>query len=226
MDNVLTLNGNMLTFGGNAITVVDTGIVTIGGKNYTSAVMPDGHRWLTLNLDLAWDGLSVDSPLPTTSAGIETPAAAHYDYDDVTYGWGGTKYGLFYNYGARIYLYQHAATLIPGWHVATSTELTDLASLLADQYGYGAGLKTKSTTGWKDNGNGNGNTPMDIRPHGRFVGGAFEKAGELAWLGVFNGDPEYHDVGYGMWEYNSSRITRGSISVYDAVPLRLVEDYV
>lgn len=226
MDNVLTLNGNMLTFGGNAITVVDTGIVTIGGKNYTSAILPDGHRWLTLNLDLTWTGLQVGTPFPDPRD--EVPAAAYYDNDETTYGWGGLKYGLMYTYDAIVYLYQNAATLTPGWHIATNTEWNELKTLLSDQYGYGSGLKTKSTTGWKDNGNGNGNTPLDVRPSGRCRAGVFEKAGEMAEIVGLAGDPARNAPSYHQWEYDSSRIVTGGMRVLngDALYVRLVEDYV
>lgn len=134
----------------------------IGGKTYPTVVMPDGHEWLAVNLDYAWSGLSV----PTSGAsGSTNPQAMYYDYNEATYGWDGLKRGLLYNGYAVSYLETNKATLCPGWHIPTKTEIDALITAIG---GSSNGAKLKSTTGWANAGNGTDDYGFAAYPSGYF----------------------------------------------------------
>lgn len=117
--------------------------VVIGDKTYPTCILPDGHEWLALNLDLVWDGLTVKT---SGASVVNTQQAMYYNYDDATYGWGGLKRGLLYNHYAVGLLQGNRSTLCPGWHVPTKDEFDALVTAIG---GSSNGSKLKSTTGWR-----------------------------------------------------------------------------
>jgi uncharacterized protein (TIGR02145 family) len=135
----------------------------IGGKTYPTVVMPDGHEWLALNLDLIWDDLSV----PTSGASVtKSLQAMYYNYDEATYGWNGLKRGLLYNHYAVGILQGNRETLCPGWHVPTKAEYDALVTAIG---GSSNGAKLKSTTGWRSL-NGTDDYGFAGYPSGSFAG--------------------------------------------------------
>lgn len=111
----------ILTHGANSLPVENGETVTIGGRKYPVHTY-NGLTFITENLDLQFDGLTVN-PSTTGSPYDSVPSAWYVNWDEATYGWNGTKYGLFYNTTAFIYLNQHASELFPGWHVMNNNEL-------------------------------------------------------------------------------------------------------
>lgn len=138
---VVSYNGSRLRIGSSCV-VYDSLVskVIIGTKIYPTVNMPDGKTWLAVNLDLAWDGLSIPTSGGTTYV---EPQAMYYNYDESTYGWNGYKCGLLYNYYAVEYMEANKATLFPGWHVSTDDEW----DALEDALGEHAGTKLKAIDG-------------------------------------------------------------------------------
>ena len=131
-------------------------VVTIGGKDYPYARMPDGRDWIIYNLDYAPAGISVSSSLTYRSSGSYT-TATYYNYDQTTYGWGGLKYGLLYNFNAVSSLNRNKASLFPGWHVPTLSECQALSSAVNGK------AKSLRATGWNS---GDGTTDFNALPSG------------------------------------------------------------
>lgn len=114
----------ILTHGANSLKVSSGGAV-IGGRTYRTVVMPDGKEWLAENLDYKFEGCTIGS-----SVSLDSPRGNYYNNDESTYGWNGRKCGLLYNYPATKYLNDNRATLIPGWHVASSSEWDNLSTAI------------------------------------------------------------------------------------------------
>lgn len=124
---------------------------TIGGKYYTSVIMPGGSEWLAYNLDYGTGG-------------------AYYDNDQSTYGWNGLKYGKLYTWNEAV----AAANEISGWHLPTAAEWDALATAVGGSYI--AAAKLKSTTGWSD-GNGTDDYGFAAFPAGMRMLSTFDNLG-------------------------------------------------
>jgi hypothetical protein len=132
---------------------IQKGHATIGGKSYPTVKMPDGSVWMAQNLDMS-TGIEVVS---NYYGNYTVARAAYWEFDQTTYG----NRGLFYNAMARYYLQTNASTLFPGWHVPTSSELSNaLQNALSNKvlfecfdltvYGFGLLLDTAPDHGWLD----------------------------------------------------------------------------
>lgn len=122
--------------------------VTIGGKVYPYATMPDGRDWIIYNLDyIPPSDITLSSSLQYRSSS-RYYTATYFQYDETTYGWSGLKYGLLYNYNAATYLKVNSSTLFPGWHIPTLAEYqalsqavgSDPQALQAPSWNNGTGL--------------------------------------------------------------------------------------
>ena len=122
------------------VTFADT-TTTIGGRVYRTVTI-GGATWLAENLDYKFSGCGIGGgDTPTT------PNAWYYNDDEATYGIDGTrKCGLLYNWHAVKLLNDNKDSLIPGWHVPTTTEWDKLANAVGGAAT--AGTVLKSTTDW------------------------------------------------------------------------------
>ena len=170
----------------------------IGGKTYPTVIMPDGNEWLAVNLDYAWNGLSVPTS-PPTQATSNDPQAMYYNYDEATYGWEGYKCGLLYNWRAVEYLEQNKSTLCPGWHVPSRNELADLATALGGKSVAGTKLKALDhsvTSQWPSNFNGTDDYGFSALPAGQFLTNSFSDIGTKGGFWSSRRSDEYRATNY------------------------------
>lgn len=107
------------------VTFLEEGTEEIGGTLY-STVTIGGKTWMAENLDYKFSGCDI-GPSTTTNSNTAAAQAWYYNNDEATYGHG-TAYncGLLYNGYASVYLQNNRSTLIPGWHVASSSDYESL----------------------------------------------------------------------------------------------------
>ena len=172
--SIVKYNGKVVKYGSkwvnNNSPAPETAV--IGGKTYPVVDMPDGKKWLAVNLDYIWNGLSV----PTSGASTSTnPQAMYYDYDESTYGWDGRKCGLLYNWYAVSYMESHKSTLFPGWHIPSDAEWNSLVTAIGGESTAGKKLKA-SDVSWAQSWNGTDDYGFAALPSGHFHG-SFEDVG-------------------------------------------------
>lgn len=154
------------------------GGVVIGGRSYTSKIMPDGKEWLTQNLDFKFCLIG--------AGGSPAYAAAwYYNNDENTYSLDGVyKCGLLYNsYAVRV-LQQNKKDLIDGWHVPTSAEWDDLINACGGTSNAGKNLKLEDggiLANWPSGWNGLNTYGFNIIPCGK-GGGSFEDFNTYAYF--------------------------------------------
>ena len=202
LDNyaVVVSGADFSSAGLGQVTFLTPGTDSIGGRTYPT-VNIGGKTWMAENLDLRTDGITIG-----TTGSPSTPAAWYYNNSAETYGEHGNKYGLLYNWYAVKHLIDNAATIIPGWHVPTTTEWDALATAVG---GSGdAGTKLKSTTGWSS-GNGDGSYGFAAFPAGNRNSGSFYKLGSRAdfWTATENSSANayYRSFDTGASMYSGSR---------------------
>ena len=143
----------ILTHGANSLPRGDGGMtVTIGGREYP-IVKIGNQLWMAENLDYAWEGLFVGADYSSSE-----PRASYFNNDETTYGAGGLKYGLLYNWRAEQNLTENRSTLLPtGWHVPSNSE----CAILISKCGTPQQAYTRLTAdhGWDDNGEWDGESP-------------------------------------------------------------------
>ena len=120
------------------VTLLTPGEDEIGGKTYRTVTI-GSQTWLAENLDFKFSGCDI-------GGSGTTPNAWYYNNDEATYGWNGKKYGLLYNWHAVKLLNDNRSSLIPGWHVSSTTEWDSLANAVGGAST--AGTVLKSTTDW------------------------------------------------------------------------------
>lgn len=208
----VTNGSGTMTEGANVSAVAnytyDANTAVIGGTRYKTVTI-GGKVWMAENLDYKYSGLSVGS---SSSAASTSKLAWYYNNSEATYGRNGNKYGLLYNKAAAKYLEDNKATLIPGWHIPTSTEWQSgpLSSGASASY-------YKSTTGWSS-GNGNNRTGFNAYPAGQRNTTNFRNVGSETFF--FESNPTnqvYINTGDSVSETSS-------YSSYNAVSIRLVKD--
>lgn len=161
---ILTHGANSLPRGGGGMTV------TIGGREYP-IVRIGNQLWLAENLDYAWEGLFVGADYSSTE-----PRASYFNNNETTYGAGGLKYGLLYNWSAEKNLTANQTTLLPsGWHIPSYNECATLISKCGtSQQAY---TRLTADHGWDDNGEWDG-----VSPHGFNMPMSGQYAdGEYSW---------------------------------------------
>ena len=173
LDNyaVVVSGADFSSAGLGQVTFLKPGTDSIGGRTYPT-VNIGGKTWMAENLDLRTDGITIG-----TTGSPSTPAAWYYNNSAETYGEHGNKYGLLYNWYAVKHLIDNAATIIPGWHVPTTSEWDALATAVGGSST--AGTKLKSTTGWSS-GNGDGSYGFAAFPAGYQNSGSFYNLGSYA----------------------------------------------
>lgn len=215
LDNyaVVVSGADFSSAGLGQVTFLTPGSDSIGGRTYPT-VNIGGKIWMAENLDLRTDGITIG-----TTGSPSTPAAWYYNNSAETYGEHGNKYGLLYNWYAVKYLIDNAATIIPGWHVPTTSEWDALATAVGGSST--AGTKLKSTTGWSS-GNGDGSYGFAAFPAGYRYSGSFYYLGSDAhfWTADERSSSDaydrYFDTGASLHSDNSSKAS--------AISVRLVKD--
>ena len=129
--------------------------------------------WTSKNLDVST--FRNGDPIPEAKTADEwreagrnkQPAWSYYNNDPAN----GARYGKLYNWFAV----NDSRGLAPeGWHIPTDAEWKRLKKYLGDD----AGIKMKSTSGWRDGGNGTNSSGFSGLPGGgRDNNGAFFKIG-------------------------------------------------
>ena len=215
LDNyaVVVSGADFSSAGLGQVTFLTPGTDSIGGRTYPT-VNIGGKTWMAENLDLRTDGITIG-----TTGSPSTPAAWYYNNSAETYGEHGNKYGLLYNWYAVKYLIDNAATIIPGWHVPTTSEWDALATAVGGSST--AGTKLKSTTGWSS-GNGDGSYGFAAFPAGRQDSGSFYYLGSIAnfWTATESSSSyayyRYFNTGASMNSYSHNKSSGYSV--------RLVKD--
>jgi uncharacterized protein (TIGR02145 family) len=181
----LTLNGpNYSKIGLGQVEFIDSDyLVNIGGRDYRTCTI-GGMVWLAENLDYKFEVSGSQISLNPNGT-PNTPAAWYYDRDELNYGIDGTyKCGLLYNWHAVKYLNDNRASLIPGWHVATHQEWTNLATEIGGESTAGTKLKAKNntvTSNWPSNWSGTDDFEFNALPSGRCVG-SFNSLGSCSYF--------------------------------------------
>lgn len=132
--------------------------------------------WMAENLNV--DKFRNGDPIPHAKTDEEWETArkegksawCYYDNDPAK----GEKYGKLYNF----YAVNDKRKLAPaGWHLPSEEDWNELIDFLGEK----AGVKIKSTTGWKDNGNGTNESNYSGLPAGyRGEYGEFNSIGSKA----------------------------------------------
>ena len=216
LDNyaVVVSGADFSSAGLGQVTFLTPGTDSIGGRTYPT-VNIGGKTWMAENLDLRADGITIG-----TTGSPSTPAAWYYNNSAETYGEHGNKYGLLYNWYAVKHLIDNAATIIPGWHVPTTSEWDALATAVGGSST--AGTKLKSTTGWSS-GNGDGSYGFAAFPAGRRYSGSYYNLGSNAYFWTATeysstiAYSRYFDTGASMYSDFSSKTS-------SAFSVRLVKD--
>ena len=148
----------------------------IGGRTYRSVII-GGVEWLAENLDFKFSGLAFGQ----SGTSSNEPRGNYYQNNSSSYG----KYGILYNWIAVKYLEDNKSTLIPGWHVPTTSEWDALATAVGGASV--AGTKLKSTTDWSS-GAGTDDYGFSALPAGYYTG-RFNYLGSNAsfWTATENG---------------------------------------
>ena len=215
LDNyaVVVSGADFSSAGLGQVTFLTPGTDSIGGRTYPT-VNIGGKTWMAENLDLRTDGITIG-----TTGSPSTPAAWYYNNSAETYGEHGNKYGLLYNWYAVKYLIDNAATIIPGWHVPTTSEWDALATAVGGSST--AGTKLKSTTGWSS-GNGDGSYGFAAFPAGYRTSGSFYSLGSFAyfWTAI-----EYSSTrAYNRYFSTGASMTSSNYDKTSAYSVRLVKD--
>ena len=196
------------------VTFVDT-TTTIGGRVYRTVTI-GGVTWLAENLDFKFSGCGIGG-----SGTPSTPNAWYYNNNEATYGWEGKKYGLLYNWHAVKLLNDNRSTLIPGWHVPSTTEWDALANAVGGAST--AGTVLKSATDWTS-GAGNDDYGFTALPSGKYGdSGSFSDLGSYAnfWTSTeYNSsvDAYYRYLGTGTLLYSGIDVKTLGLAI------RLVKD--
>ena len=145
-------------------------------SNYSQTVTIGTQVWMTKNLDVAT--FRNGDPIPQAKTDEEwvkagdnqQPAWCYYDNDPAN----GEKYGKLYNW----YAVNDSRGLAPvGYHISSDAEWTILTDYLGGSDV--ASTKTKSTSGWEENGNGSNESGFSGLPGGgRYNDGGFGAIGK------------------------------------------------
>lgn len=186
--------------------------VTIGGRFYAVAPMPDGKIWLAENLDYKASGITIGG------TDYSVPQACYYNNDEATYGANGRKCGLMYSRLGVKHLVDNKNSLTPGWHVPTYTEWDTLVTAL----GTNAGAKLKaSSVSWASGWGGTDNYGFGALPGG-YRRTNFYNAGTKVYFG---NDPSVGSTTT-TWRYlkvlsnNSSDVGQENLVTSTSVYLR------
>ena len=120
---------------------------------------------------------------------------------------------------ASPFITTNAATIIPGWHVPTTSEWDALATAVG---GFStAGTKLKSTTGWSS-GNGDGSYGFAVFPAGYRSSGSFFFLGSNA--GFWTANENSSTIAYRRYFSTGASMESNSGNKSSAYSVRLVKD--
>lgn len=193
------------------VTLIDPGTADIGGRSYRTVTI-NGVTWLAENLDFKASGINIGS-----SSSPSTPAAWYYNNDEATYGVNGNKYGLLYNGYAVKYLNDNRDLLMPGWHVPTNDEFSNLAKAV----GASAGTKLKSSNGWSS-GNGTDDFGFSAFPTGIRQSETFSQLGNQT--NFWTSSPSSSGFFSRFFNTGSSMNLLTNYESVDAGSVRLIKD--
>ena len=176
------------------VTLLTPGEDEIGGKTYRTVTI-GSQTWLAENLDFKFSGCNIGG-----SGTPSTPNAWYYNNSETTYGWEGKKYGLLYNWHAVKLLNDNRSTLIPGWHVPSTTEWDALANAVGGAST--AGTVLKSTTDWTS-GAGTDVYGFGVLPTGGRANGSFMWLGSLCRFWTSSQEPTNSTAAV-CWGFDSS----------------------
>jgi uncharacterized protein (TIGR02145 family) len=195
------------------VTFVDT-TATIGGRVYRTVTI-GGVTWLAENLDYKFSGCGIGG-----SGSPTTPNAWYYDNDENNYGIDGKNCGLLYNWYAVKLLNDNRNDLIPGWHVPTNAEWTNLFNEVGGDNVAGTRLKSNDVS-WASSWGGTDDFGFSVLPAGRYLDTGFVRIGSVAryWTMTNNGNfadnPGFNE---------NAPITQNSDFKYFGASVRLVKD--
>lgn len=196
------------------VTFITPGVADIGGRTYRT-VNIGGVTWLAENLDFKFSGCNIGG-----SGTPSTPNAWYYNNDELTYGYGGRKCGLMYNWYACKLLNDNKSELIPGWHVPTNDEWTALANAVGGTSTAGTKLKASGVS-WANSWGGTDDYGFAVLPAG-YYNSNFNGAGYGAFFWTItesgSSDAYYRNIGTGAPMYQDT------FSRYYALSVRLVKD--
>lgn len=159
--------------------------VNIGGREY-KVIKIRGKYWISENLDYKFQYNGAELPIGVTG-GPTTPAAWYYNNNEAQYGIDAPyKFGLMYNWYAAKYLNDNRDTLIPGWHVPTLSEFSDLIAYVGGDSIAGKKLKAQDNfcfSGFPNGWGGDNEFNFNALPSGyRLSNGNFLSIGSAGWL--------------------------------------------
>lgn len=219
-NSFLKLGNSLLKFDASRIPEPEPDPNMIGGRVYKVVEMPDGNTWLAENLDYKFE---VDgSQIPIGVSGTpSTPAAWYYDNDEATYGIDSErKCGLLYNWYAVKYLNDNKDTLIPGWHVPSTTEWDALAIAVGGSSTAGTKLKA-SNVSWASSWGGTDDYQFGALPSGSY-NGSFYYLGSYAYLFTSIDLNSIH--AYSQSLYTGTSLSQVAVTKTFGLSVRLVKD--
>ena len=187
------------------------------GNTYRTVIIGD-QLWMAENLNV--DRFRNGNLIPEIKNAEEwkkafeaqQPAWCYYDNRRVQEGQLGSNLGKLYNW----YAVADTGGLCPtGWHVPSDDDWTMLTNYLGGAET--AGLKMKSSYGWKDNGNGSNNSGFNGLPGGYrsyYYGGSFYPIGSYGYWWSSSEDSTYYawsrDLSYGDGSVDRNDSNKGN----------------
>ncbi len=156
------------------LTIVVLTAILFSTSGYAQTVTIGSQVWTSKNLDVSTyrNGDAIPQVQDENAwANLTTGAWCYYGNDASN----GTKYGKLYNW----YAVNDPRGLAPnGYHIPTDAEWTKLSDYLGGESQ--AGIKMKSTSGWKNNGNG-----TNISGFSGLPGGGRSNYGTFYYIGDY-----------------------------------------
>lgn len=197
------------------VTFITPGTADIGGRTYKT-VNIGGVEWLAENLDFKFSGCNIGG-----SGTPSTPNAWYYSNDEATYGIDGTrKCGLLYNWYAVNHLNNNRATLIPGWHVPSTTEWNALANAVGGTSTAGTKLKA-SNVSWATSWSGTDDYGFGGLPAG-YYDGSFYSLGSRSYF--WTSTEHSSGLAYGMGLDTGTSLSSSNYNKIFSCSIRLVKD--
>lgn len=195
------------------VTFIDA-TTTIGGRVYRTVTI-DGVTWLAENLDYKFSGCGIGG-----SGEPGLPNAWYYNNDETTYGIDGLrKCGLLYNWYAVKLLNDNRVDLMPGWHVPTNDEYSNLVNFVGGSGVAGTRLKAANVS-WANSWGGTDDFGFNVLPAGLHYGNSIDvEYSGYFWSSTESGNDAYY-IGF-----NTGAMTYQNVYYKDrAYSVRLVKD--
>lgn len=232
-DTVLSLSGVSFKNSGLGQVIFNEGeynyTVTIGEREYKTRCFA-GMVWTAENLDWQFDVNYSGTVRPLdigTDASYTVPHAYYYLNNQNSYGIDGTyKCGLLYNGYAVTYLNDNRNSLIPGWHVPSSSEWQFMMNKIGG-YQEGITLKAKAysiTSNWPSSGwGGNDTYGFNVLPAGYHTGTSFYSFGDDTSFWTYTASTSNSADIYNF-KSNFSRYNKFNDPKTNGFPIRLIKD--